>query len=102
MRRKAEPGCGGGSFFRARDRFHCERDAVGGVGPRGATPIPTGIATDPILQPPFENGKPIDVKIGLHIVNIAAIDEVNEQFQMDAYLFARWIDQRLAYTPRGT
>src|SRR5271166_1614589 len=66
-----------------------------------AAETPGGIATDPILQPPFEDGKPIDVVIGLHIVNIASIDEVDEQFQMDAYLFARWKDKRLAYTPSG-
>jgi hypothetical protein len=64
-------------------------------------PIPTGFSTDPILQPPFENGEQLDIKIGLHIVNIAAIDEVNEQFQMDAYLFAQWTDPRLAYTQQG-
>src|SRR5208337_3332668 len=63
-----------------------------------AAPTPAGIATDPILQPPFENGKPIDVAIGLHVINIAAIDEVSEQFRLDGYLFARWIDPRLAYT----
>jgi hypothetical protein len=44
-------------------------------------PIPGGFATNPILQPPFENGEPLPIKIGLHIVNIASIDEVNEQFR---------------------
>src|ERR1700678_772712 len=67
-----------------------------------AAPIPSGIATDPILQPPAENGRPLDVTIALHIVNIAAIDEVSEQFQLDAYLFEWWNDPRLAYTPSGT
>src|SRR3984885_1550934 len=66
-----------------------------------AAPTPTGIATDPILQPPFEDGKPLDITIGLHVVNLASINEVSEQFQLDAYMFARWIDQRLAYTPQG-
>ncbi len=66
-----------------------------------AAQTPTGIATDPILQPPFEDGKPIAIVIGLHIVNLAAIDEVNEQFELDAYLFARWIDKRLAYISEG-
>ncbi|HYK64637.1 MAG TPA: hypothetical protein VEY94_06815 [Patescibacteria group bacterium] len=61
-----------------------------------------GIATDQILQPPNQaDGKPIDVVIGLHVVNLAAIDEVSEQFQLNAYLFAQWIDQRLAFTPQG-
>src|SRR5208337_3476769 len=66
--------------------------------PVHAAQTPTGIATDLILQPPPYNGQPLEVTIGLHIVNIAAIDEVNEQFQMDAYLFAQWIDPRLAFT----
>jgi hypothetical protein len=66
-----------------------------------AASTPTGIATDPILQPPFEDGKPIDVTIGLHVINLASIDEVSEQFQLDAYMFERWSDKRLAYTPQG-
>jgi hypothetical protein len=69
--------------------------------PGRAAPTPTGIATNPILQPPFENGKPIDVVLGLHVINIAAIDEFSEQFRLDGYLYARWIDKRLAYTPHG-
>jgi Neurotransmitter-gated ion-channel ligand binding domain/Neurotransmitter-gated ion-channel transmembrane region len=64
-------------------------------------PIPGGFSTNPILQPPFENGEQLPIKIGLHIVNIASIDEVNEQFQIDAYLFAQWNDPRLAYTQEG-
>ena len=39
--------------------------------------------------------------IGLHVVNLASINEVEEQFQLDAYLFARWKDPRLAYTSEG-
>jgi hypothetical protein len=66
-----------------------------------AAEIPTGIATDPILQPPPYTGRPLEITIGLHIVNIASIDEVSEQFAMDAYLFGRWRDPRLAYTPSG-
>lgn len=69
--------------------------------PVRAAQIPTGIATDPILQPPSGNGQPLDVTIALHIVNVASIDEVDEQFQMDAYLFEQWSDPRLAYTPSG-
>jgi hypothetical protein len=66
-----------------------------------AAQAPTGIATDSILQPPFDDGKPLDITIGLHVVNLAAINEVSEQFQLDAYLFERWVDKRLAYTPEG-
>jgi hypothetical protein len=69
--------------------------------PVRAAQTPTGIATDPILQPPPYNGRPLEVAIDLHVVNIASIDEVSEQFQIDAYLFARWTDPRLAYAPSG-
>ena len=64
-------------------------------------PAPAGIATDPILQPPPYQGQPLDIAIALHIVNIASIDEVSEQFTIDAYLFAQWIDPRLKFTPGG-
>jgi hypothetical protein len=66
-----------------------------------AAPSLAGIVTDPIRQPPFEDGNPIEVTVSLHVINIAAIDEVSEQFALDAYLFERWIDKRLAYSPMG-
>src|ERR1700733_13556976 len=76
---------------------------IGGVtpSPARAVQIPGGIATDPILQPPPYDGQPLEVVVGLHVVNIAAIDEVTEQFQLDAYMFERWKDPRLAYRPEG-
>jgi len=61
----------------------------------------SGIANDSILQSPPYHGVPLTLAIGLHIVNIASIDEVAEHFQMDAYLFEQWIDPRLAFTPSG-
>jgi neurotransmitter-gated ion-channel len=76
--------------------------AILSAAPARAAQIPTGITTDTILQPPYEqDGKPIEVNIGLHVINLAAIDEVSEQFQLDAYMFARWVDKRLAYTSQG-
>jgi hypothetical protein len=59
----------------------------------------SGSADDAILQAPPYQGQPINIAVGLHIINIASIDEVTEQFEMDAYLFERWIDPRLAFTP---
>jgi hypothetical protein len=61
----------------------------------------SGVADDAILQAPPSRGQPIDIAVGLHIINIASIDEVTEQFEMDAYLFERWTDPRLAFTPSG-
>src|SRR5262249_20277084 len=49
--------------------------------------------------PPSPDGKPVKVAVSLHIINIASIDEVKEQFEIDGYLMARWIDARLAFTP---
>ena len=89
-----------GSVFFAIAIFFVLNATVSTVTSRAAE-IPTGIATDPILQPPFQDGKPLDIRIGLHVVNLAAINEVSEQFQLDAYMFERWVDKRLAYTPEG-
>ncbi len=57
--------------------------------------------TPELLALPPSNGEPLKVGVGLHILNIASIDEVNEQFVVDGYLLARWVDLRLAYTPTG-
>ena len=61
----------------------------------------SGVADDAILQAPPYQGQSINIAVGLHIINIASIDEVTEQFEMDAYLFERWNDPRLAFTPSG-
>src|SRR5271156_4003731 len=74
---------------------------VGAMSPLHAAQTPTGIATEPILQPPPENGNPIEVSIGMHVVNISSIDEVSEQFEINAYLFEKWVDKRLAYQSEG-
>jgi hypothetical protein len=57
-------------------------------------------ARDPMLGPPIMHEK-MDVAVGLHILNIAEIDEVAQTFTIDAYLFERWKDPRLAYTPEN-
>ena len=56
---------------------------------------------NPLLVPPGSDSNPINVAVGLHIINIAVIDEVAENFTIDGYLVARWKDARLAYTPAG-
>ena len=52
-----------------------------------------------MLRPPLKNGKPIDVSIWLHIINLADIDEVSQRFNLTFYLFVQWHDQRLAFKP---
>ena len=64
----------------------------------GTRATATPPARDPLLSPPILHGK-LDVAVGLHILNIAAIDEVAQTFTIDAYLFERWKDPRLAYAP---
>ena len=54
-----------------------------------------------LLTPPVPNGELVKVEIELRIINIASIDEVKEQFEVDGYLLARWTDPRLTYTPAG-
>jgi hypothetical protein len=54
-----------------------------------------------IVGPPVKSGEKLDVAIGIHVINISSIDEVAEQFALDAYLVESWKDQRLAYTPNG-
>ena len=56
---------------------------------------------DPLLTPPVPPGKRVKVAVGLHIINLASIDEVKEQFEIDGYLMARWNDPRLTFTPTG-
>jgi Neurotransmitter-gated ion-channel ligand binding domain/Neurotransmitter-gated ion-channel transmembrane region len=54
---------------------------------------------NPFLAPPIVPGQKMDVGVGLHILNIASIDEVAEQFTIDGYLLGQWKDPRLAFTP---
>ena len=58
------------------------------------------LSSDALLTAPMQ-GKPVDVAVGLHVINIASIDEVLEQFEIDGYVVARWKDPRLTYTPSG-
>jgi hypothetical protein len=69
-------------------------------GTAAAEPQPAAIAArNPILEPPINPGQTLDVGVSLHILNISSIDEVDEQFTVDGYLLARWIDPRLVFTP---
>jgi hypothetical protein len=61
---------------------------------RAAAPAATDLQT-----PPVQDGNPVKIAVSLHIINIASVDEVREQFEVDGYLMARWIDPRLAFTP---
>lgn len=64
----------------------------GGIAWSGQPP-----AADSMLGAPPGTGEPIDVAVGLHIINIAEIDEVAQNFTIDAYLLEHWKDPRLAF-----
>jgi hypothetical protein len=63
-------------------------------------PVPLGEQNE-MLRPPLQDGKPVDVSIWLHVINLADIDEVSERFNLMFYLFVQWHDPRLAFNPRG-
>ncbi|MBE3603912.1 hypothetical protein IMX07_09775 [bacterium] len=60
-----------------------------------------GVPDDPRLFPPIAGGRPLRVALALHVINLASIDEVAQQFTLSAYLLASWRDSRLAWTPNG-
>jgi hypothetical protein len=64
-------------------------------------PVPLGQQNE-MLQPPRQDGKPIDVSIWLHVINLADIDEVSQRFNLMFYLFVQWDDPRLAFQPRSS
>jgi hypothetical protein len=69
--------------------------ANGGARP----PRLAGVPDDPRLFPPMTDGHPVRVALALHVINLASIDEVAQQFTLSAYLLASWRDSRLAWTP---
>ncbi len=54
--------------------------------------------TENLKSYPIE-AKPIKVLIGLHISNLANIDQSTESFDIGGYLMYTWRDSRLAYQP---
>ncbi len=67
---------------------------------RSAQAAASPLEENPLLRPPNLNGQPLEVAVGMHIFNIASIDEVAQQFQIEGFLIAHWTDPRLAYQPK--
>lgn len=44
--------------------------------------------------------KPVEVSVGLHISNLADINQASETFTVAGYLLYNWNDPRLAYNPK--
>jgi len=49
------------------------------------------------FAPPLGRNGRVDVKIGLYVTNLIAVDEVRERFSISGYLYASWKDPRLAF-----
>jgi hypothetical protein len=45
---------------------------------------------------PSLNGEPTQVEIGLYVIDVDEIDDVNQRFSVDMFIAARWHDDRLA------
>src|SRR5208282_1475795 len=63
--------------------------------PPAAVPTAAPPAQSLTLLPPPSHGQPVNIGVGIHIINIASIDEVKEQFEIDGYLIGKWVDSRL-------
>lgn len=66
-------------------------------GAPAALPGRTNAAT--ILLPPPTTGEPVRVRVGLYILNLVALDEVEQTFTCTGYLTETWSDPRLAFRP---
>jgi Neurotransmitter-gated ion-channel ligand binding domain/Neurotransmitter-gated ion-channel transmembrane region len=67
----------------------------GGPPPESSDPPPT------ILVPPPANLQPVVVRVGVYILNLVALDEVEQTFTCTGYLTETWTDPRLAFTPKS-
>lgn len=52
-----------------------------------------------LAEAPLSSEHQVIVRVGLYILNLAAVDEVKETFEVDGYLMAVWKDDRLKYAP---
>ncbi len=76
--------------------------SAGNSAAHGLAPASAPAAESSILMTPpiSSDGSRVKVTVGIYVINLIDIDEVEERFKFDAYLFARWSDPRLAFTPR--
>ncbi|MGO9605679.1 MAG: hypothetical protein ACLQAT_20220 [Candidatus Binataceae bacterium] len=53
----------------------------------------------PLTTAPVDNGQPMEVKIGLFIANLAAVQDASQTFDLVGYLTMTWLDPRLVRSP---
>jgi hypothetical protein len=66
--------------------------------PGGTAVAAPGTPDQDLLSPPLVSENPVTVSVGIYVVNLAALDEVKETFQIDGYLTETWHDPRRAYS----
>lgn len=66
----------------------------------GAAQPEVKTAPEDLKSYPIE-AKPVRVSIGLHVSNLANIDQSTESFDVAGYLLYTWRDSRLAYQPQS-
>src|SRR5580658_1335807 len=75
-----------------------------GLAPYAAKAEPPAVLTDPtetsVVPPPALNGQqPIQIRVGLYILNLVSLNEVEQTFTCTAYIIETWKDPRLAFSP---
>jgi Neurotransmitter-gated ion-channel ligand binding domain/Neurotransmitter-gated ion-channel transmembrane region len=72
-----------------------------------AGPTPSLAGSSKSSQPPTASNyhappgdQPVEVRVGLYLLNLVALDEVHQTFTCTGYLTEKWKDPRLSFSPR--
>jgi len=66
--------------------------------PSAAAPTPQQTTAGRPLPPPTTpGGEPVDVAMGVYLIQVSNLDQINQTFEIEGYLEARWLDPRLAF-----
>lgn len=66
--------------------------------PSASVPPPQQTTAGRPLPPPTTpRGEPVDVAMGVYLIQVSNLDQINQTFEIEGYLEARWIDPRLAF-----
>lgn len=49
------------------------------------------------IPPPVRDERPVKVKLGIYLIQISNLDELQQTFDIEGYLLAEWQDPRLAF-----
>ncbi len=62
---------------------------------------PCQIPKSETLTPPKVNGEPVEISVGIFIIDIIELNELNGSFKLDFTVDVQWLDSRLSATARG-